>query len=109
MDHHIPLAISEGLITRGVDIVTAQEDGTATLDDEALLSRATLLNRVLFSQDRDLLIITNQWLESGRDFAGLIYSHQLSITIGRAVRALEIIAQTLDPQDMLNRIEFIPL
>jgi hypothetical protein len=39
----------------------------------------------------------------------LVYAHQLSVTIGQAVRDLELIAKAIDPQDMRNRIEFIPL
>ena len=66
------------------------------------------LGRVLFSQDKDLLILTRQWLQAGIEFAGLVYTHQLSVTIGQAVRDLELIAKVLDPQDMRNRIEFIP-
>jgi hypothetical protein len=58
---------------------------------------------------KTFLILTHQWLQAGRDFAGLIYAHQLSVTIGQAVRDLELIAKTLDPQDMRNHIEFIPL
>jgi hypothetical protein len=92
-----------------VEVITAQEDGAARFDDERLLERATQLGCVLFSQDKDLLILTHQWLQAGRDFAGLIYAHQLSVTIGQAVRDLELIAKTLDPQDMRNHIEFIPL
>lgn len=109
MDHHVPGPITEGLRRRDVDVVTAHEDGAAELDDEALLERATHLERVLFSQDRDLLVIANQWLEIGREFSGLIYAHQLNITIGRAVRDLELLAQVLDPEDMRNHIEFLPL
>jgi predicted nuclease of predicted toxin-antitoxin system len=40
---------------RGVDVLTAQEDGAATLPDSDLLNRATDLGRVLFTQDEDLL------------------------------------------------------
>ena len=79
------------------------------MDDPDLLSRATQLGRVLFSQDRDLLVLADQWLQRGRDFAGLIYAHQLSVTIGEAVRDLALIAQVLEPEDMQNRVEFIPL
>jgi hypothetical protein len=31
------------------------------------------------------------------------------VTIGQAVRDLELIAKAFGPEDMLNRIEFIPL
>lgn len=109
MDHHVPDSITAGLRRRGIDVVTAHEDGAAELDDDALLQRATQLGRVLFSQDRDLLVIAHHWLETGREFSGLIYAHQLNITIGRAVRDLELMAQILEPEDMPNHIEFLPL
>jgi len=109
MDHHVHVAITEGLRRRGVEVITAYEDGTAELDDQGLLERATQLGRVLFSQDKDLLTLTHYWLQTGREFAGLIYAHQLSVTIGRAIHDLELLAQALDPKDMRNRIEFIPL
>ena len=40
---------------------------------------------------------------------GLLYVHQLSVTIGQAVRDLELITKALAPEDMRNHIEFIPL
>jgi hypothetical protein len=91
-----------------VGVITAFEDGAARWDDEKLLSRAAELSRTLFSQDEDLLTLTHNWLNSGKDFAGLVYAHQQQITIGRAVRDLELIAKALEPEDMRNRIEFIP-
>jgi Domain of unknown function (DUF5615) len=109
MDHHVHAAITEGRRRRGVEVITAQEDGAARFNDEQLLERATQLRCVLFSQDKDLLILTHQWLQTDREFAGLVYAHQLSVTIGQAVRDLELIAKTLDPEDMRNHIEFIPL
>ena len=109
MDHHVPAAITAELRRRGIDVLTAQEDGSDQIDDDLLLERARQLDRVLFSQDRNLLRIANEWLRSGRDFVGLVYAHQLSITIGQAIRDLELIAQALDPEDLHNRIEFLPL
>jgi hypothetical protein len=41
MDVHVPRAITEGLRLRGVDVLTAQADGTAELFDDKLLDRAT--------------------------------------------------------------------
>jgi hypothetical protein len=108
MDHHVPFAISTGLRRRGVDVLTAQEDGSATLDDEPLLERATALGRVLFSQDQDLLSIASRRSQLGPAFAGVVYAHQLGITIGEAIRDLELMARVLDPHDMRNRVEFLP-
>jgi hypothetical protein len=41
MDHHVPRAITVGLRLRGVDVLTAYEDGANELDDPALLDRAS--------------------------------------------------------------------
>jgi len=38
-----------GLRLRGVDVITAYEDGADDMDDSALLDRATELGRVFFS------------------------------------------------------------
>ena len=108
MDVHIPKAITIGLRLRGVDVLTAQEDGMITLSDADLLDRATELGRTLYSHDDDLLSEAHARLSLGRDFAGVIYSHQLTSPIGHCVEDLEIIAKTCEPVDMLNQIEFIP-
>jgi hypothetical protein len=52
-------------------------------------------------------VIAHHWLETEREFSGLVYAHQLNITIGRAVRDLELLAQVLEPDDMYNHIEFL--
>jgi hypothetical protein len=78
------------------------------MGDDKLLERATQLGRALFSQDRDLLAIASHWQHTGREFAGLVYAHQLRITIGEAVSDLELIAKALAPLQMRNCIEYIP-
>ncbi len=55
MDVHIPMFVTEALRRSGLDVLTSQDDGTATLDDERLLARAVELGRILFSQDQDFL------------------------------------------------------
>lgn len=108
MDVHIPRSITNGLRLRGVDVLTAQEDGSITLTDAELLDRATELNRILYSQDDDLLEEAHRRLKENIAFAGVIYSHQLSSPIGRCVEDLEIIAKALEIEETCNRIEFIP-
>ena len=77
MDVHVPSAVTVGLRRRDVDVMTSQEDGTQEADDVALLQRATDLGRALFTQDDDLLAIAASWQQEGREFAGVVYSHQL--------------------------------
>jgi len=49
MDVHVRRAVTNGLRLRGVDVLTAQEDGASQMDDGPLLDRATELDRVLFT------------------------------------------------------------
>ena len=109
MDVHVPRAMTNGLRRRGVDVMTAQEDGdAATFDDPRLMDRATALNRPLYTQDDDLLAEAHRRQTEGMSFAGVIYSHQLHSPIGRCVNDLEIIAKACEIDDLMNRIEFIP-
>jgi predicted nuclease of predicted toxin-antitoxin system len=55
LDENVNGAVVEGLRQRGVDLLTAQEEGREGAPDPAVLDRATELGRDLFSQDRDLL------------------------------------------------------
>lgn len=109
MDVHVHRAITNGLRIRGVDVLTAQEDGHRTADDAYLLDRATELGRVLFSQDDDLLAEAKRRQTEGVHFSGVIYAHQMHITIGRCVADLELIAKLAETEELANRVEFLPL
>ena len=109
MDVHVRGEITEGLRRRGVDVLTAQEDDTDTLADAQLLDRAGALDRLLFSQDEDLLVEAVSRQRSGRAFRGVIYAHQLNITIGQAVDDLELIAQASDLSAFAGQVVYLPL
>ena len=109
MDVHVRRAISVGLRLRGVDVLTAQEDGAAQLPDPRLLDRATDLGRVLFTQDRDLLREARLRQREDRHFAGVICAHQLRIPIGQCVNDLELICTVNQPEDFVRLVEYLPL
>ncbi len=109
MDVHVRRAVTNALRERGVDVLTAQADGAGQLPDPALLDRATELGRVLFSQDDDLLAEATLRQRTSRPFAGVIYAHQLYVTIGRCVNDLELIAKAGEPADLANHVQFLPL
>lgn len=109
MDVHVRRAVTDGLRLRGVDVLTAQEDGVAKLEDPALLDRATELGRILFSQDDDLLREANKRQQTGEMFAGVIYAHQLNITVGRCIKDLELIAKATEFEEWLNNTVYLPL
>jgi len=109
MDQHVPRAITLGLRLRGVDVLTAYEDGAGELDDAALLDRAGELRRVLVTRDDDLLAEAAKRQGEGTPFHGLIYAHQLRVSIKRCVQDLEIIAKAAAPSDLVNGVMFLPL
>jgi predicted nuclease of predicted toxin-antitoxin system len=109
MDVHVRQAVTKGLRLRGVDVITAQEDGTARLEDSELLDRASKLDRVLFTQDDDLLVEATRRQRRGEQFAGMIYAHQLNVTIGECVESLALIALASEPEEWLNRLTYLPL
>lgn len=109
MDEHVPFGITDGLRTRGADVLTVQEDGMDERPDDALLARATSLGRVIFTRDRDFLAIAADWQQSGQRFTGVIYAHQMRVSIGECIRDLEVIAFAGEPQDHTDRVLYLPL
>ncbi len=108
-DHNVRAAIAIGLRQRGVDVLVAFEDGFAEANDPAVLARATDLGRVAFTNDDDFLAVAHDWLKTGPEFAGVIYVHQLKLTIGQTIAELELIAKAGNLEDFRNRIEYLPL
>lgn len=109
MDHHVPKAITIGLRVRGVDVVTVYEDGADQLDDNLLFRRANELKRALFTQDDDLLEEAAKCQREEIPFSGVIYGHQLRVTIGVCIQDLEIIAKSGESEDLENQVIFLPL
>jgi len=79
------------------------------MDDPELLDRAGELERVLFTRDDDLLTEAIRRQKAEIPFRGVIYAHQLRVSIGTCVHDLEIIAKAGEPEDLINRVEFLPL
>jgi hypothetical protein len=109
MDVHVPQAITDQLRRRGVDVLTAIEDGLAEATDEQLLARATQLGRVIFTQDIRFKALAEEWQRQGRPFTGLLFGHQLGATIGRYVTDLELIALASDLPEWQNFVQYLPL
>lgn len=74
-----------------------------------MLLRATTLGRVLFTQDEDWLALAHRYQTEERYFAGVVYAHQMDISIGRCIADLEIISKASSAEEMANRVEFLPL
>lgn len=109
MDVHVPLAITEQLRLRGVDVLTVIEDGRRRRPDDEVLERARELGRVVFTHDIGFRAMAEDWQRTGRPFAGLIFGRQYGVGIGRYVEDLELVALASDPAEFQNRILHLPL
>jgi len=92
-----------------MDVITAQDDGRDELDDPLLLDHATELDWALVTQDDDFLAEATRRMQAAIHFSGVIYAHQLGITIGRFIDALTLISLGADRDYIRNRIEWLPL
>jgi predicted nuclease of predicted toxin-antitoxin system len=109
VDHHVRSAVVKGLRRRGIDVLTAMDDGHADVADDVLLARATELGRIVFTQDDDFLVIADAWQREGRRFAGLVYAHQLRATVGQIVADLQLILEASTLADLSDSVLFLPL
>jgi len=108
MDVHIPQAVIDQLRRRGVDVLTAVEDGLGTAEDVEVVYRAFALERVVFTQDIRFKALAERMQRDREPFAGLVFAHPLHVTIGQLVKDLELIANASDPQDWASVVEHLP-
>jgi predicted nuclease of predicted toxin-antitoxin system len=108
-DHNANPAAANELRRRGVDVIISREDGTNELRDDLLLERTTNLARVLYTEDQDFLAIAAQWERAGRFHAGVVYCRQRRLSIGKLIDDLELIAKAYEPEEVANRVIYLPL
>ena len=109
MDVHVPMAITRQLRLRSVDVVTAAEEGTNRLLDDALLELAGKDGRVVFTHDIRFKALAENWVRAGRHFGGLIYGHAEGASIGQYVKDFEIVAKACEPAELANSVIHLPL
>ena len=109
MDENVHGAITNGLRQRGVDVLTVQEDDRSGLLDPAVLDRATTLNRILFSQDDDLLAEANKRQNAGTSFPGVVFARQTKVSIGTCIQDLELVSTIGQPSEFKDSVLFPPL
>lgn len=106
-DENVSSAIVKGLRQRHGQVVSAPEAGNRQFSDEAQLEYAATMRAVLFTHDEDFLSIAKQWRVQGKEHWGIIYVHQGSLSVGECIRRLKDVADTFDPEDMRNYVEYL--
>jgi predicted nuclease of predicted toxin-antitoxin system len=106
-DECIDARIVAGLRRRGVDVLTAGEEGLLSASDAQQMERATALGRALVTADQDFLVIVRDMHARGAPFPGVFFIQE-GTAVGEAVRNIADAAEILEPADMVNWLEWIP-
>jgi hypothetical protein len=67
------------------------------------------LNRVLFTQDKDLLAIASSWQADGVPFPGLVFAAQRGLSIGRMIDDLELLVCCATESELRSQVFYLPL
>jgi len=92
MDEQVRGAITKGLRSRNIDVLTVQEDQRRSTPDPILLDRATELGRLLFTHDDDFLKEAQKRQREGVVFSGVVYVRYRGLSDGECIDNLETIA-----------------
>ena len=109
MNVHMPQSITDQLLRRNVNVLTAIDDKMAELPDDDLLDHSTELGRLMVTFDVRLKAMAEDGQRNGRHFGGMVYAHPLRVSIGQLVRDLELIVKTTEPNVWPDAIEHLPL
>jgi predicted nuclease of predicted toxin-antitoxin system len=109
MDAQFSAPITKQLRRRGVDALAAPEEKTNELPDDELLDLASSLSRVIVTFDIRFRVMAENWIRTGRAFAGLVFVNSNRASIGQVVSDLEMIAKVYEPDELRNKVKFVPL
>jgi predicted nuclease of predicted toxin-antitoxin system len=102
MDVHVHRAVTEGLRRRGIEVLTAQEAAMQVAQDSELLVFALREQWVIFTNDADFLRLHAKGVSHG----GIVYCHQQT-SISEMIQGLVLIFQAIEPNQMINQLEYI--
>jgi len=101
-------ALVRALRARGVDVVTALEEGMIERDDEAHLEFAAKSGRALYSFNvGDFYYLHGKYIAEDKEHAGLILTRQQQFAVGEQLRRLLRLIAKVPAEEMKNRVEFL--
>jgi hypothetical protein len=96
------------LRTRGMDVVTALDEGMIERNDSEHLDYATQQGRVLYSFNRgDFYQLHTEYMRHGKSHAGIILARQQYYSVGEQLRRILKVNAAKTGDDMKNQVEFL--
>jgi len=102
LDENFPRPVTDGLRSRGIDFVTAQELGLRQTPDVELLARAAQDRRVMVTEDPDFLELHNQ----GQAHWGIAFAPK-GRSFGQRLRSLLLIWEVFTAEEMRGQVEYL--
>ncbi len=103
LDEHCDPVIAAGLRLHRVDVTTTPDAGLLSARDEEHIAYALRTRRVIYTQDEDFLRLS----ATGVEHRGVAFSAQQTRSIGEIIAGLLLIWEVYEPEEMVNRVEFI--
>ena len=103
LDEQVDPEIASQLRRRGIDVTTTVEVGLRTSDDESQLDFIRQQKRVIFTHDKDFLIIASRT----SDHPGIVYCKQKTRSLGEFIESLVLINEVYLPEEMVGRVEYL--
>lgn len=100
--------LAPALRARGVDVLTAFEEGLTGVDDEAVLITAVQQNRAVYSLNAgDFCRLHAAYMQQGLEHAGIIVVPRQQFSVGEQLRRLFRLISSKSSEDMRNQLEFL--
>jgi predicted nuclease of predicted toxin-antitoxin system len=103
LDEHVSHAVADGLRRLGIDVTTTTDANLLGAADADHVAYAVSQGKVIFTEDEDFLFLAG----TGVQHNGLAYCRQNTRSVGQIIRALQLIWEFYELDEMTNRIEFI--
>jgi hypothetical protein len=103
LDEAVAQAVAAGLRKLGIDVTPTTDASLLGADDADPIAYGLAQGRVIFTEDDAFLILA----AAGVAHAGIGYCQPNRRSIGPIMRALELIWEVYEPEEMKNRVEFI--
>ena len=103
LDEQADPEIASQLGCRGIDVTTTVEVGLRTSSDKSQLNFVRQQKRVIFTHDRDFLIVASRT----SDHAGIVYCKQRTRSLGEIIEGLVLIYEVYSPEEMVGRVEYL--
>ncbi len=103
LDENCDSAIAAGLRLHGIDVSTTPEAGLLQASDDQQLGYTLAENRVIVTQDTDILRVA----AAGQEHPGIVFYNSQSRTIGQVINGVRLIWEVFEPEDMRNHVEYL--